>query len=164
MRWLWPRIPARTETVTELGFDIGEGRRTLAKMEVDDWRTASPKIKGEQAVVLSAGTLDKPRWTWRGRPAAKQSRGRGGCMNELERQLTAALKTLSARSETERRRQSEQAEALHEQVEALLRQVERQTEENDTLRRRIERLDEQVTRLTGYYGTSAAVRPRGRGW
>ena len=78
-------------------------------------------------------------------------------MNELERQLTAALKTLSAQSETERRWQSEQ-------VEALRRQVERQTEENDTLRRRIERLDEQVTRLTEYYGTSAAVRPRGRGW
>ncbi len=78
-------------------------------------------------------------------------------MNELERQLTEALKTLSAQSETERRRQSEQ-------VEALRRQVERQTEENDTLRRRIERLDEQVTRLTEYYGTSAAVRPRGRGW
>ena len=78
-------------------------------------------------------------------------------MNELERQLTEALRTLSAQSETERRRQSEQ-------VEALRRQVERQTEENDTLRRRIERLDEQVTRLTEYYGTSAAVRPRGRGW
>ncbi len=85
-------------------------------------------------------------------------------MNELERQLTEALKTLSAQCETERRRQSEQAAALHEQVEALRRQVERQTEENDTLRRRIERLDGQVTRLTEYYGTSAAVRPRGRGW
>ncbi len=78
-------------------------------------------------------------------------------MNELERQLTEALKKLSAQSATERRRQSEQ-------VEALRRQVERQTEETDTLRRRIERLDEQVTRLTEYYGTSAAVSPRGRGW
>ncbi len=78
-------------------------------------------------------------------------------MNELERQLTEALKTLSAQFETERRRQSEQ-------VEALRRQVKRQTEENDTFRRRIERLDGQVTRLTEYYGTSAAVRPRGRGW
>ena len=78
-------------------------------------------------------------------------------MNELEGQLTAALKRLSAQYETEQRRHSEQ-------VEALRRQVERQTEENDTLRRRIERLDKQVTRLTGYYGTSAAVRPRGRGW
>ena len=40
-------------------------------------------------------------------------------MNELERQLTEALKRLSAQSTTERRRQSEQAEALHEQVECL---------------------------------------------
>ena len=78
-------------------------------------------------------------------------------MTELEAQLTAALKRLSGQCVTERRRQSEQ-------VEALRRQVERQTAENDTLRRRIERLDEQVTRLTEYYGTSAAVRPRGRGW
>ena len=78
-------------------------------------------------------------------------------MNELERQLTAALKRLSAQSETEQRRQSEQ-------VEALRRQVERQTEENDTLRRRIERLAEQVTRLTEYYGTSGVARPHGRGW
>ena len=78
-------------------------------------------------------------------------------MTELEGQLTAALKRLSGQYERERRRQSEQ-------VEALRRQVERQTAENATLRRRIERLDEQVTRLTEYYGTSAAVRPRGRGW
>ncbi len=78
-------------------------------------------------------------------------------MTELEGQLTAALKRLSGQYERERRRQSEQ-------VEALRRQVERQTGENATLRRRIERLDEQVTRLTEYYGTSAAVRPRGRGW
>ncbi len=78
-------------------------------------------------------------------------------MNELERQLTAALKTLSAQCETERRRQSEQ-------VEALRRHVERQTEENDTLRRQIERLSGQVTRLKEYYGTSAAARPRGHGW
>ena len=78
-------------------------------------------------------------------------------MTELEGQLTAALKRLSGQYERERRRQSEQ-------VEALRRQVERQTGENATLRRRIERLDEQVTRLTEYYGTSADVRPRGPGW
>ena len=76
-------------------------------------------------------------------------------MTELERQLTAALKRLSAQSETERRRQSEQ-------VEALRRQVERLSAENDTLRRQIERLDEQTTRLAEYYGTSAVARPRGR--
>ena len=78
-------------------------------------------------------------------------------MTELEGQLTAALKRLSEQYERERRRQSEQ-------VEALRRQVERQTGENATLKRRIERLDEQVTRLTEYYGTSGVVRRRGRGW
>ena len=78
-------------------------------------------------------------------------------MTELEGQLTAALKRLSGQYERERRRQSEQVETLRLHVERL-------SGENDTLRRRIERLDEQVTRLTEYYGTSAAVRPRGRGW
>jgi len=78
-------------------------------------------------------------------------------MTELEGQLTEALKRLSGQSETERRRQSEQ-------VEALRRQVERKTEENATLRRRIERLDERVTGLTEYYETSGVARPRGRGW
>ena len=78
-------------------------------------------------------------------------------MTELEGQLTAALKRLSGQYERERRRQSEQ-------VEALRRQVERQTGEHDTLRRRIERLDEQVTRLAEYYGTSGVARRRGRGW
>ena len=75
-------------------------------------------------------------------------------MTELERQLTEALKRLSAQSETERRRQSEQ-------VEALRRRVERLSEENEALQRQIERLDGQVTRLAEYYGTSAAARPRG---
>ena len=74
MRLLWTRIPARIETASELDFDIEEDRRTLAKMEVDTCRIARLKIEGEKAVVLSAGTLDKPRCTWRGRPAAKQSR------------------------------------------------------------------------------------------
>ena len=75
-------------------------------------------------------------------------------MTELERQLTEALKTLSAQSGRERRRQSEQVEAwrLH---------VERLNEENEALQRQIERLDGQVTRLAEYYGTSAAARPRG---
>ena len=75
-------------------------------------------------------------------------------MSELERQLTAALKRLSAQSETERRRQSEQVEALRQRVERL-------SAENDTLRRQIERLDGQVTHLAEYYGTSAVARPRG---
>ncbi|WP_420447146.1 MbeD/MobD family mobilization/exclusion protein [Candidatus Palauibacter sp.] len=78
-------------------------------------------------------------------------------MNELERQLTAALKRLSEQYETEQRRHSGQ-------VEALRRHVERLSAENDTLRRQIERLNAQVTRLKEYYGTSAAARPRGHGW
>ena len=75
-------------------------------------------------------------------------------MTELERQLTEALKRLSAQSETERRRQSEQVEALRQRVERL-------SAENEALQRRIERLDGQVTRLAEYYGTSAVARPRG---
>ncbi len=77
-------------------------------------------------------------------------------MTGLERQLTEALKRLSVQYERERRRQSEQ-------VEALRRRVERQTEENDTLRRRIERLSAQVTRLTDGSGTHG-VTLRGDGW
>ena len=92
-------------------------------------------------------------------------------MTELERQLTEALKRLSAQSETERRRQSGQVESLRRHVEALrgrverqsaeneaLRQhVERQTGENEALQMRIERLDGQVTRLAECYGTLAAT-------
>ena len=78
-------------------------------------------------------------------------------MTALEEQLTRALRRLSAQYETEQRRQSGQ-------VEALRRRVERLSAENEVLQRRIERLDGQVTRLAEYYGTSAAARPRGRGW
>ena len=73
MRWSWTGIQSQTETVAELEFDIEETRQTLAPMKVDAWRTALPKIEEEQAVALSAG-LDKPRWIWRERPAATQSR------------------------------------------------------------------------------------------
>ena len=75
-------------------------------------------------------------------------------MTELERQLTEALKRLAAQSETERRLQSEQVEALRQRVERL-------SAENEALQRQIERLDGQVTRLAEYYGTSAVARPRG---
>ena len=75
-------------------------------------------------------------------------------MTELERQLAEALKRLSAQSGTERRRQSEQVEALRQRVERL-------SAENEALQRQIERLDGQVTRLAEYYGTSAVARPRG---
>ncbi len=92
-------------------------------------------------------------------------------MTALEEQLTRALRRLSARYETEQRRHSGQIEALRgyvevlrEYVEALRRHAVRQSAENEGLQRQIERLDGQVTRLAEYYGTSAAARPRGRGW
>ena len=92
-------------------------------------------------------------------------------MTALEEQLTRALRRLSTQYETEQRRHSAQIEALHEYaevlreyVEALRQHAERQSGENEALQRQIERLDGQVTRLAEYYGTSAAARPRGRGW
>ncbi|WP_419164036.1 hypothetical protein [Candidatus Palauibacter sp.] len=78
-------------------------------------------------------------------------------MTELERQLTEALKRLSAQYETEQRRHSGQVEALRQRVEALRQHVERQSGENEALQRRIEWLDEQVTRLAESYGTLAAT-------
>ena len=92
-------------------------------------------------------------------------------MTALEEQLTRALRRLSEQYAQEQRRHSGQIEALHEYVEVLreyveaLRQhAERQSEKNEALQQQIERLDGQVTRLAEYYGTSAAARPRGRGW
>ena len=78
-------------------------------------------------------------------------------MTELERQLTEALKRLSAQYETEQRRHSGQVEALRQHVEALRERVERQSAENEALQTRIERLDGQVTRLAECYGTLAAT-------
>ncbi len=68
MRWWSRSIQARIKTVAELDCDIAETRRTLARIEMVAWRIALPKIEDEQAVVRPSGTLDKPRWTWRGRP------------------------------------------------------------------------------------------------
>ena len=78
-------------------------------------------------------------------------------MSELERQLTEALKRLSAQYETEQRRHSGQVKALRQHVEALRRRVERQSAENAALRTRIEWLDGQVKRLAESYGTLAAT-------
>ena len=75
-------------------------------------------------------------------------------MSALEGQLTRALRRLSAQYDGERRRHSEQ-------VEALRRRVVRLSAENEALQRQIERLDEQVTRLAEYYGTSAVARTHG---
>ena len=69
-------------------------------------------------------------------------------MTELERQLIAALKTLSGQFETEQRRHSGQ-------VEALQQRFEQQTAQNETLRQRIEQLSGQLRCLDADYRTLA---------
>ena len=71
-------------------------------------------------------------------------------MTELERQLTAALRKLSAQYETQQRRHAEQ-------VEALQLRVEQQAAQSETLRRQIEQLSGHVTGLDADYKTIAAT-------
>ena len=71
-------------------------------------------------------------------------------MTELKRQLTAALRKLSAQYETEQQRHTEQ-------VEALQLRVEQQAAQSETLRRRIEQLSGHVTGLDADYKTIAAT-------
>ena len=71
-------------------------------------------------------------------------------MTELERQLTAALRKLSAQYETQQRRHAEQ-------VEALQQRVEQQAAQSETLRRQIEQLTGHVTGLDADYKTIAAT-------
>ena len=71
-------------------------------------------------------------------------------MTELERQLTAALRKLSAQYETEQRRHTEQ-------VEALQLRVDQQAAQSETLRRQIEQLSGHVTGLDADYKTIAAT-------
>ena len=73
MRWLSRSIQDRIERVAELDYDIYDARQTLEQMEVDTWGVALLEIEGERVVVLPAGTLEDPRWTWRGRPVVKLS-------------------------------------------------------------------------------------------
>ncbi|MDE2881455.1 MAG: hypothetical protein OXP70_06355, partial [Acidobacteriota bacterium] len=69
-------------------------------------------------------------------------------MSELEGQSTAAFERLCAHYEREQRRQGEQ-------IEALQQRTERQSAENATLRRQVERLDGQVRGLAQAYRTLA---------
>ena len=69
-------------------------------------------------------------------------------MTELERQLTAALETLSGQFETAQQQHSEQ-------VEALRQRIEQQAAENRTLRQRIEQLSGQLRCLDADYRTLA---------
>ena len=78
-------------------------------------------------------------------------------MTELEEQLAAALKRLSAQFETAQRQRAEERRQDSEQVEALRQHVERQAEENAILRQRIERLDGQLRGLARDYATLAAT-------
>ena len=71
-------------------------------------------------------------------------------MTELERQLTAALRKLSAQYETAQRRHTEQ-------VEALQLRVDQQAAQSETLRRQIEQLSGHVTGLDADYKTIAAT-------
>ena len=71
-------------------------------------------------------------------------------MTELERQLMAALETLSGQFETEQQRHSGQ-------VGALQQRFEQQAAENRTLRQRVEQLSGQVTCLGADYRTLAAT-------
>ena len=83
-------------------------------------------------------------------------------MDELQRQLTEALQTLSAQFETEQRRHGGQVETLQQLVErqaaenrTLRQRIEQQATESDTLRQRVERLSGQVTGLDTDYRTLA---------
>ena len=69
-------------------------------------------------------------------------------MTELERQLTAALETLSGQFEAEQQQHSEQ-------VEALQQRFEQQAAESKTLRQLVEHFGGQVTRLTADLRTLA---------
>ena len=73
MRWLARSIQERIERIAELDYDIHDARQTLAQMEVDTWGVALLEIEGERVVVLPAGTLEDPRFTWRDRPVVKLS-------------------------------------------------------------------------------------------
>ena len=78
-------------------------------------------------------------------------------MTELERQLTAALRKLSAQYETEQRRHTEQVEALQLRVEQQAAQSETLQQRVETSRRQIEQLAGQVTRLGADYRMLAAT-------
>ena len=58
-----------------LDRDIEEARGTFAQMELNTWGGgALLEIEGARVGVLPWGTLDNTGWTWRDRPAVKQSR------------------------------------------------------------------------------------------
>ena len=76
-------------------------------------------------------------------------------MTELERELTTALRELSAQFGMALRQHAEERQRDSEQIEALLRRIERQETESATSRRRIEQLDDLVTDLARAFETLA---------
>ena len=70
-RWLWTTIEQQIETLAVLRVDIAQARRTLAQLEETTWSMELREIDGERFVVLPAGSLERPPWTVRGRPALK---------------------------------------------------------------------------------------------
>ena len=100
--------------------------------------------------MLPFGTLDNPAWTARSacREAVERVRelyDRGGTAVDggLEEVVRAVREGTAA--------------AVRAGREALRGRAERLSEENDTLRRQVERLGGQVTRLTESYGTPAEM-------
>ena len=74
MHWLSRSIEHRIETLARLNRQVEEARWMLAEIEETTWGVTLLEIDGERVVVLPAGTLDDPAWTWRDRPAVKLSR------------------------------------------------------------------------------------------
>ena len=74
MHWLSASIELRIETLAALNVRIEQARETLAEIDETTWGVTFLEIEGERVVVLPAGTLDDPAWTWRDRPAVKLSR------------------------------------------------------------------------------------------
>ena len=79
-RWPWTRIQTRTETATELDFDIEEARQMLVPLEVDTWGIVLRGIAGGRVVVPSSGTLVDPASTVRDRPVVRSRRGSEGAV------------------------------------------------------------------------------------
>ena len=72
--WLSARVQSSIETAGALEFRIEQARQSLARIEEGTWGITLREIEGERFVVLPTGSLDRPPWTVRGRPAVKLSR------------------------------------------------------------------------------------------
>ena len=117
MRLLWTAIEWKVETLAALTVSIEQARETLTEIEETSWGLDLREIDGEQYVVLPADSLSNPPWTVGGRPALKLSSELESYMTALERQMTRALRELSAQYERERTQHAAQIATLPRQVE-----------------------------------------------